>query len=362
VNPTTLRFLTKSFEASVTTASVINWIERGVVPDTVIRAGIRQLLRQRLQELQLHDPEGCAERKQQFVDSMKVAPIALVPELANEQHYEVPASFFTEVLGQHRKYSCCLWNSGVKDLDQAEQAALELTCQRAGLQDGLKILELGCGWGSLTLWMAEHYPAASIDAISNSASQRAHIEAEARRRGLDNIQVRTVDMNDFYAGKLYDRVVSVEMFEHMRNYQELFSRVHDWLLPGGRFFMHIFAHRSEAYEFVDNGPSDWMSRHFFSGGIMPSDDLPLYFQDRLKLEHHWRISGRHYEQTANAWLARADRNRERILPILRTTYGDSDAAMWLVRWRVFFMACAELFGYRDGSEWGVSHYLFRKSV
>ncbi|KAA3632247.1 MAG: class I SAM-dependent methyltransferase [Proteobacteria bacterium] len=332
-----------------------------MVPDPVVRAGIRQLLKQRLAELDTGDAEGCAVRKQSFIDAMRQAPIALVPDLANEQHYEVPATFFAEVLGRHRKYSCCLWPEGVADLEVAERAALELTCERAGIHDGQKILELGCGWGALTLWIARRYPAATIDAVSNSSSQREYIESEALRRGLDNIQVRTIDMNAFHAGKLYDRIVSVEMFEHMRNYAELFSRIHDWMLPGGRFFMHIFAHRSEVYEFVDEGPGDWMGRHFFSGGMMPSDDLPLHFQEKLVLERRWRLDGRHYEKTCNAWLDRADQRRNEILPILRTTYGAGDAHLWLTRWRVFFMACAELFGYRGGAEWGVSHYLFRKS-
>lgn len=346
----------------MSTASVINWIERGFVPDPVVRAGIRQLLRQRLAELDLADPEGCAERKEDFVSSMRKSPIALLPERANEQHYEVPPAFFAAVLGRHRKYSCCLWDEGVDSLDEAESAALDQVCRRAELADGMKILELGCGWGSLTLWMAERYPAATIDAVTNSASQRDYIEEQATRRGLDNVQVRTMDMNDFYAGKLYNRVVSVEMFEHMRNYEELFARINDWLLPGGKFFMHIFAHRSEVYEFVDNGPGDWMSRHFFTGGIMPSDDLPLYFQDKLKLERRWRLDGRHYQKTADAWLERADRNRDEIIPVLRRTYGAAEAATWMMRWRVFFMACSELFGYRSGSEWGVSHYRFRKGA
>jgi cyclopropane-fatty-acyl-phospholipid synthase len=344
----------------MTTANIISWIERGVVPDRVIRAGIRQLLKQRLVEIDADDPERVAANKQSFIGEMRRATVAPLPDLANAQHYEVPAAFFTEVLGGRRKYSCCVWDDSVAELDTAEDAALALTAERAGIRDGMRILELGCGWGSLTLWLAEHFPAARIDAVSNSASQGAFIRAEAERRGLVNISVQTADMNDFFTGARYDRVVSVEMFEHMRNYAELFSRINHWLLPHGRFFMHIFSHRSAAYEFVDNGPDDWMGRHFFSGGIMPSDDLPLYFQQHLTIEQHWRLNGQHYQRTANAWLERADRNREAILPIMRSVYGDDDAHMWLMRWRVFFMACAELFGYRGGSEWGVSHYLFRK--
>ncbi len=342
------------------TANVISWIEKGMVPDTVVRAGIRQLLRQRLAELGAGGVEAAAARKKAFIEAMRAAPVAPLPQAANAQHYEVPSAFFEQVLGARRKYSCCLWNDGVVKLDAAEEAALAVTCDRAGIADGMEILELGCGWGSLTLWMAERYPGSRIDAVSNSASQRLYIENEAKRRGLSNVTVRTADMNDFFAGRRYHRVVSVEMFEHMRNYPELFARIADWLLPGGAFFMHIFAHKIDPYEFVDNGAGDWMSRHFFTGGIMPSDDLPLYFQEHLALEDRWRIDGRHYERTANAWLENADRHREAILPILATVYGSGSAGTWLMRWRVFFMACAELFAFNDGGEWGVSHYLFRR--
>ena len=345
----------------MSTANVIHWVERGMVPDTVVRAGIRQLLRQRLTEIDADDPARVGDNKQAFVDAMRLAPVAPVPDAANGQHYEVPAAFFDQVLGARRKYSAGLWPAGVEDLDASEDAALAQACARAGIADGMSVLDLGCGWGSLSLWIAEHYPRATVDAVSNSASQGEYIRAQAKQRGLDNVTVRTADMNDFFAGRRYDRVVSVEMFEHMRNYPELFARIADWLEPGGRFFLHIFAHRSAAYAFVDEGPGDWMSRHFFTGGIMPSDDLPLYFQDHLALTRRWRVDGRHYERTANAWLAKMDENRDRVMPILASVYGDSEAGTWMMRWRVFFMACAELFGYRQGREWGVSHYLFRKA-
>jgi cyclopropane-fatty-acyl-phospholipid synthase len=208
--------------------------------------------------------------------------------------------------------------------------------------------------------MAEHYPDAAITAVSNSRSQREHIEREAARRGIGNVTVLTADMNDFDTDRRFDRVVSLEMFEHMRNYRRLFARVAGWLVPGGKFFMHIFCHRNSPYEFVDRGPSDWMSRHFFSGGIMPSDDLPLHFQEDLTLLRRWRWNGQHYEKTLNAWLARMDGEREALMPILRETYGATSADTWWVRWRLFFMACAELFGYRDGGEWWVGHYLFER--
>ena len=338
----------------------IDWVEQGHIPDAVVRRGIRRLCEQRLTELQVSDCAAAAERTEILVRAMETADTAPLPHLANAQHYELPADFFALALGPHRKYSGAWWPEGVSDLAQAESAALQATCERAGLADGQNILELGCGWGSLTLWIAAHYPASRILGISNSGSQREWILAEARRRGLTNLAIQTVDMNHFDTSDDYDRVVSVEMFEHMRNWRTLFARVQRWLRPGGQFFMHVFCHRSTPYAFVDNGPDDWMSRYFFSGGMMPSDDLALRFQGALHLLHRWRWDGRHYESTANAWLSNLDRQRAQALTILGATYGAAEASLWLQRWRLFFMACAELFGYRNGQEWWVSHYLFER--
>lgn len=337
----------------------IAWAERGWIPDLVLRAGIRLLVRQRLSEEAAHDPELSAEREHSFFQKMSAAPIALVPEKANEQHYEVPAEFFQLVLGPNRKYSCCYWDERSTDLAKAEENALRITCERAGLRDGMRVLDLGCGWGSLSLWIARHYPRCEVRAVTNSQRQAEFLSRELAQNGIGNVQVYRADMNDFNAGEKFDRIVSVEMFEHMRNWPLLFQRIHSWLFPDGQLFLHIFTHRSVAYEYVPRSVADWMSRYFFTGGMMPSDCLPiLCSQEHWRLVRRWRWGGHQYERTCRAWLRRMDDHRSQILPILAATYGTSHAAVWWHRWRIFFLACAEMFGFRGGREYGVGHYLF----
>ncbi|MEP7312158.1 MAG: class I SAM-dependent methyltransferase [Pseudomonadota bacterium] len=347
-----------------------NLLERDLVPDRLIRRGIRTLLAQRLRDEDRGDPEAQQAALSRFIDELRASPVAIDTAAANEQHYELPTAFFQLVLGQHLKYSSCYYDlqrppersKAHEELDAAAERMLQLTTGRAGIRDGERILELGCGWGSLSLWMAARFPAARITAVSNSRTQKIHIDTEAARRGITNLDIITCDVNQlaFPPGTQFDRVVSVEMFEHMRNYAVLLQRIAGWMAPGATLFVHIFTHLLYAYPFEVRDDSDWMAKYFFTGGIMPSDNLLLNFQDHLRIRSHWSVDGRHYQLTSEAWLNNMDRNRAQITPLLAATYGADQQVRWWVYWRVFFMACAELWGYDRGRQWRVSHYLFEK--
>ncbi|MBE9401862.1 class I SAM-dependent methyltransferase [Acinetobacter albensis] len=337
-------------------------VESGLLPDQAIRAAIRSLSKKRLIQEGRYDPEQGAQRYMDVLRMLKSSEIAIETDKANEQHYELPTEFFQAVLGKRLKYSASLFNEVQTTLDEAEELALASYCERAQLKDGQHILEVGCGWGSLSLWMAEHYPNATITVVSNSATQRAHIQQQAKLRQFNHLTVITCDVNVLeLEAESFDRVVSVEMFEHVRNYQKLFEKINTWLKPEGLLWCHIFCHRFLHYPFEIKNEYDWMSKYFFSGGLMPSASTFLHFQDHLKLQQHWQWSGTQYERTANAWLENMDRHEKSLKPLFEKTYGQ-DAAAWWQRWRIFFMACAELFGFEQGQEWVIGHFLFHKNA
>lgn len=336
-------------------------IEQNKVPDFLLRKGIRNLLKQRLRDENKGDVEAQQAHLMALIDQLKASPIAVNTADANQQHYEVPTQFYQYCLGKNLKYSGCYFKPGVTSLDQAEDDMLELTCQRAELQNGQDVLELGCGWGSLSLFMAAKYPQSNFTVVSNSRTQKLHIDGQAKQRGISNLQVITADMNTFTIEKQFDRVVSIEMFEHMRNYTLLTKKVASFLKPEGKLFIHIFTHKEYAYLFEVIDETDWMSKYFFTGGIMPSDDLMFYFNDDLVIEKHWHVNGTHYGKTAEAWLANMDNHKAEIMPLFENTYGKAEAVKWWVYWRIFYMACAELWNFNDGNEWLVSHYLFHKT-
>ncbi len=336
-------------------STIIGTAERVPLPDVVIRAAIHRLCSGTATRLAASSADADAA----FAREMAERAIAEHADAANAQHYEVPAAFFAEVLGPNRKYSCCFYRNQASTLQEAEEEALRQTVEHADLADGQSILELGCGWGSLSLTMARQFPHSNIVAVSNSHSQRDHIERMAAKAGLTNLRIITADMNGFDPQASFDRIVSVEMFEHMMNWRELLSRVRSWLNPDGRLFMHIFTHRAGAYRFDRDNHDDWIAQHFFTGGMMPSHHLIRQYADLFEVEKEWRWSGVHYQRTAQDWLQRFDANHAAIETVLRGVYGD-DTHLWMRRWRWFFLATAGLFGYADGSEWGVSHYRMKK--
>ncbi len=336
-------------------------IEEDKVPDFLLRKGIRKLLKQRLDDENKGNVEAQQASLMGLIEKLKASPIAVNTADANQQHYEVPTQFYQYCLGKNLKYSSGYWKLGVTDIDTSEDDMLELTCQRAGLTNGQDVLELGCGWGSLSLYMAAKFPGSTFKVVSNSRTQKLHIDEQAKQRGIKNLTVITADMNTFKIDEQFDRVVSVEMFEHMRNYALLMKKVASCLKPDGKLFIHIFTHKEYAYLFEVIDDTDWMSKYFFTGGIMPSDDLMFYFNDDLTVKKHWHVNGTHYSKTSEAWLTNMDNHKEEIMPLFEETYGKDEALKWWVYWRIFYMSCSELWSYNNGNEWMVSHYLFHKT-
>ena len=335
---------------------LINAVENGLLPNFILRMGIRNLLRKRLDEIQ----ENFNFHKEGIIEKLDEVPMTIEVDTANKQHYELPAKFFTYVLGKNLKYSCSLYSKAVTSLDEAEDAMLNLYCDRAQLKDGMQILELGCSWGSLTLFMARKFPNSQITAVSNSKSQCQFIEKNMKAEGIVNVKVITTDIKDFDIEEQFDRVISIEMFEHVRNYKSLFQNIKKWLKDDGKLFVHIFCHKEATYFFETEGDDNWMGRYFFTGGIMPSFDLFEKIQDDLNLLEKWKVNGFHYQKTSEAWFLKMLENKDQIMQIMKETYGNSEAHRWFNRWRIFFASCAELFGYDNGEEWFVGHYFFEK--
>ncbi len=351
--------------------SLIDLAESRWLPDWLIRSGIRQRLRRQLllQRRLLKSARDSAAKSQSqnvpsattvLVNALRESPLVVAAADANHQHYEVPTEFFRTVLGQRLKYSCGIWPRERISLDESEVAMLALTCERAEIKNGMEVLDLGCGWGSLSLWIAEKYPDCKVFAVSNSSTQREYIESLCARQRIHNIQVQTSNIADFTTKRTFDRVVSVEMFEHVRNYELLLEKISPWLKADGKLFVHIFCHRVFAYLFESDGHADWMAKHFFTGGIMPSENLLAEFSKDMEIDTQWLIDGSHYSRTCEAWLDNLDANSERLIELFCHQRTQRESRVQLQRWRMFFMACSELFRFRNGEEWGVGHYLLSR--
>jgi cyclopropane-fatty-acyl-phospholipid synthase len=330
------------------------------IPDFILRPVVNAFIHRNIKRLEGQEFPDQEDQRQALIKKFDHSPIAIVPDLPNIQHYEVTPAFFELVLGKRLKYSCCYWPQVGCTLNEAEEQMLEMTCQRAQIEDGMSVLDLGCGWGSLTLWIAEQYPACRVIAVSKSRDQVEFIRNRASKKGFRNVEALVADVNELELDRKVDRVVSIEMFEHMKNYRRLMAKVDRMLKPGGKLFIHIFSHRLFAYEFEAEDINNWMAQTFFTGGTMPSDDLLLHFQDELRLSEHWRISGSHYARTLRAWLKNMDRSKTAVLEVLSQAYGSDQAVGWWVNWRLFFLVCESTWAYRGGREYLVSHYLFEK--
>lgn len=335
-------------------------IAKGVIPDVLVRSGIKKFIKKRLKDEYGDRRDFLEDKRKELVKELKTSPIAIETDKANDQHYMVPPEFFVKCLGPRLKYSCCHWDHA-KNLEEAEVEMLELTMERAAIKDGDKILELGHGWGAVTLFMAEKFPNSEITAVSNSKFQGEYILERAKERGLNNIKIKTADVAQLQMDEKFDRVISIEMFEHMRNYKQLLKNINSWLNDNGTLFVHIFAHKELTYKYEVVDETDWMSKYFFSGGIMPSEHLFYYFQDDMKVREHWRVNGIHYAKTAKAWLDNMDENRDEIISIFEKHYPQGEANKWFQYWRIFYMSCEELWNFKNGNEWLVGHYLFEKS-
>ena len=336
-------------------ARAIETAENGWIPDALLRIGIRRMLKQRLRDERITSGPAAVEDNRRFAAQMRASAMVEAADEANEQHYEVPTAFFERVLGPRLKYSCSYFTDAATELATAEETMLALTCERAGIEDGMEVLDLGCGWGSLALWIGQSYPRCRVLAVSNSSSQRQFIEEQCRQRDIENVEVTTRNVADLTLGRKFHRAVSVEMFEHVRNYEQLLRRIASWLRPDGKLFVHYFCHRSTPYRFEVNGAQDWMTKHFFRGGIMPSVDLLSQFEADLVTQRQWRVDGLHYSRTCEAWLRQLDEHSDELLQIFQQDADRRLARRRLERWRIFFLACSELFRFNGGSEWFVLH-------